>query len=322
MKLHVSAFFLLGVLFTFPVSAQAQPWQQQVPHDIIAPAELDTADALKAYSTSSPQLITAEFMRAFTKGDYKRAALFVSSADPDSAELDRLMAIRPQFQKLAEWSLEPTSGPLPSFDKKNDDAGAPDQADISIGVGLKDDLDLAVWLKETVSFKREIIEGHRIWRIVPSSPDKVFTLKAEPPLVGRMAAYVALPVRTQEWLSMKNALPKVSKLIQALHQYQRVNGNTLPSSENLQKELLPYLETQGSFTSLLDPEKTQSFSLNPLLSEFRFNSIQNSAETVAIYEEKDGKPNFRYGGRAIIGYVDGHVRFVKPDEAKALIWKP
>ena len=46
------------------------------------------------------------------------------------------------------------------------------------------------------------------------------------------------------------------------------------------------------------------------------------AETVMIYEGKNGKLDFRHNGRATVGFADGHVKLTDAEGAKKLRWKP
>jgi len=46
------------------------------------------------------------------------------------------------------------------------------------------------------------------------------------------------------------------------------------------------------------------------------------ARTVLFYEGDGDTPIYRYGGKAALAFLDGHVALVTPDQAKEVIWKP
>jgi len=49
--------------------------------------------------------------------------------------------------------------------------------------------------------------------------------------------------------------------------------------------------------------------------------IQNPSTLVSIYQGHDQKLDFKYDGHSVVGFMDGHVKAVTPEEAKNLRWK-
>lgn len=94
------------------------------------------------------------------------------------------------------------------------------------------------------------------------------------------------------------------------------------SAAGFKKAVIPYVKNESVFRSPLDKPGVESLRFNPALANVSINKIKKPAQTVLIFEGEPGKPRFRYGGKAVIGYADGHAKLVTPDEAKKLLWKP
>ena len=95
----------------------------------------------------------------------------------------------------------------------------------------------------------------------------------------------------------------------------------LLTPENWTKELEPFLKNRLILTSPFDAKGTVSFSLNPNLAEETFSKLKNPEKTVLFFEGKVGAPLFRNNGKALIGFADGSVRRLTPEQAKAILWK-
>ena len=90
---------------------------------------------------------------------------------------------------------------------------------------------------------------------------------------------------------------------------------------NFVKALTPYLKSKFVLTSPLDPPGTVSFSINPNLTKDSFPMLAHPEKTVWFFEGRPGELKFRYEGKALISFCDGHVARVTPEEAKSLLWK-
>lgn len=93
---------------------------------------------------------------------------------------------------------------------------------------------------------------------------------------------------------------------------------------NFQEKLQPYTKSRKIFLApTLDEDEPFAYTLNPEIAGKNLALFAEPARTVAIYEaDKDGKLLARFDGRAVIGFVDGHVKLSTPEEAEKLIWKP
>lgn len=95
---------------------------------------------------------------------------------------------------------------------------------------------------------------------------------------------------------------------------------TPPKAASYAEQILPYVKKKEMFTCPLDPEKTASYRFNSGVADLPLSAITYPAKTVMIYEGQNGKPDFRHAGQAIIGFMDGHCKLIKPEAAAGLIW--
>jgi prepilin-type processing-associated H-X9-DG protein len=65
-----------------------------------------------------------------------------------------------------------------------------------------------------------------------------------------------------------------------------------------------------------------SYAFNPFLEGVALSKIADLASTVMIYEGKNRQLDFRHRGGANVGFADGHIKLIHPQEAKSLRWKP
>ena len=87
---------------------------------------------------------------------------------------------------------------------------------------------------------------------------------------------------------------------------------------------MPYVKSRQVFRApALDGEELSPYALNPAIAGKSLAQFDEPARTVALYEGgPDGQPVFRFGGKAVVGFVDGHVELVGPEEAAKLGLKP
>jgi len=111
------------------------------------------------------------------------------------------------------------------------------------------------------------------------------------------------------------------KNLQALQQ----PNNQFANLPIFAQAVMPYVKSMQIFRCPADSDKGKdltSYSFNENLEGVSQNQLMNPAEIVLIYEGKDGKLEFRHGGKTTIGFADGHVKLVSEAEAKKLLWKP
>lgn len=64
--------------------------------------------------------------------------------------------------------------------------------------------------------------------------------------------------------------------------------------------------------------------LNPKLAGVSFKAVKNPAKTVLVYEGAPGAPLYSHGGKAALGFADGHARMMNAQtvQAQQLRWEP
>ena len=88
------------------------------------------------------------------------------------------------------------------------------------------------------------------------------------------------------------------------------------------KAFYPYLKNNSIFHCPSDKPGVDSFSFNANLQGIALSKVKKPAEMVMVYEGANGVLNFRHGGSANVGFVDGHVKLMTKEQAKNLVWKP
>ena len=96
------------------------------------------------------------------------------------------------------------------------------------------------------------------------------------------------------------------------------------STADFQDRLMPYIKSTEVFQApALDEDKAIAYAINPAIAGKSLASFDDVARTVAIYEAgPDGRPLFRFNGKAAVGFMDGHAALVGPEEMPGLIEKP
>ena len=87
---------------------------------------------------------------------------------------------------------------------------------------------------------------------------------------------------------------------------------------------MPYVQNKNLFQMpIADDKKSSTYTVNPALYGISVSALNEVARTVAIYEAGDGPHglNYQYDGQAVVGFVDGHVEMIGPDDLPKLIWE-
>jgi prepilin-type processing-associated H-X9-DG protein len=85
---------------------------------------------------------------------------------------------------------------------------------------------------------------------------------------------------------------------------------------------MPYIKNESIFKCPSDASGAVSYSFNANLAGVKLAKVSAPAETVMIYEGKNGKLDFRHEGKAAVGFADGHAKLVNAEGAKKLHWRP
>lgn len=90
------------------------------------------------------------------------------------------------------------------------------------------------------------------------------------------------------------------------------------STNDFQEKMKPYLPSgEDLFRS---PATGEPFAMNPYLAHSHLSNISEPARTVLFYDGIGEQLDFSYNGRAAVGFADGHVAFITPEQASGLIW--
>jgi prepilin-type processing-associated H-X9-DG protein len=85
---------------------------------------------------------------------------------------------------------------------------------------------------------------------------------------------------------------------------------------------MAYLRSDDIFTAPGEKLGQQSYNLNPQLADKDLAELEEVAQTVMIYLGKESNLDFRFGGKTVVGFADGHVEAVDAEHAKTLRWNP
>ncbi|HEX8465376.1 MAG TPA: hypothetical protein VF627_12240 [Abditibacterium sp.] len=182
--------------------------------------------------------------------------------------------------------------------------------------------------RETLQFKLGPAQpdGERTWQIVPpDAPPANFGGEDREKELDDVWAKISFALAQKPNLKVANVQAKrsLSNLKQlsvaALQFVMDFDERYAFAPEYLQEALAPYLKNRDGF---FVPDSKELFHFNPHLTDKTFAQLAEPARTVAFYEGEAEKPTFRYDDKAAIGFADGHVALVSPEEAKNLIWKP
>lgn len=282
--------------------------------------EMVEAQQLRWVAHWAPAQIPEMVVGAFVEGDFSTAAMGVAGADWKSPELQQLQALLTSTGKRIDWHTRSNPDIPPPL---------PDAREITVKVrvGATDATELQVWGEETIVLRAETIKANKLWRIVAEKPETIFTNQGEDApnigLVRRLATYLAYPREAYRWLSVHRSLDQVKRLGLGVMQYtQDWDEHYPPAVATFREKIMPYIKDDSLFTSPYDATGHQSYNLNSYLAGHSLADLQEPAQTVAIYLGHDEKLDFRFDGRTVIGFADGHVKAVDAEEAKTLRWKP
>lgn len=286
-----------------------------------------------------------QFSEALNASDLVLAGQFIEG-EPDQSTLRRLANGLRKSKPPGGRSFEL----VPLF------AEAPegkDEFEARVGVWLKhnDPLnlndDLQLFFKAISIEKVTLRRGaNREWKIVPRDATPVVDATDKGDLQAQFAQLEAQIKAAQSgsdgflnaWvraLSQPHALlfntvtsasmSKVRQIMLGLLQFvQDYDGKLTFTPANFAEKLQPYTKSRDVFLApILDEDTPFTYTLNPEIAGKKLAQFNEPAQTVAIYEaDKDGKLLFRFDGKAVIGFMDGHVKLSTPEEAEKLIWKP
>ena len=227
------------------------------------------------------------------------------------------------LRALVLYHFEPKSNEPKSNSRARQDA-APRRETVNFEVGAaRRDPDEVLNLTNAEATRA--YRARWAWEIVPppAPPPALETdLLAAPnaPFWTNVAFYLRPKLDVAPDASLdKRSLHKLWQLGVSAQWFAQEHGGRYALAPNFIGALAPYAQNVGIF---MLPDSREFYSFNSQLLDARAQAIAAPGATVLFYEGSGQKPTFRYDGKAAIGFADGHVALVSPDEAKGLIWKP
>jgi prepilin-type processing-associated H-X9-DG protein len=159
-----------------------------------------------------------------------------------------------------------------------------------------------------------------IWMVVPPSAEP--TTEAVLPQIAYMFAHPQKVVINANVAAKRTVcLSNVKQIVLACIMYSLDFDDKFKfRAADYRNAIKPYIKNESLFTCPLDPKGTTSYSFNANLAGVNSEKIAKPAETVLIYEGKNGKLNFRHDGKATVGFADGHAKLISKEDAKRLRW--
>jgi prepilin-type processing-associated H-X9-DG protein len=261
------------------------------------------------------------------ESELRAAALFVVGANPDEPALKDLTT---ELKKASapHWRIS-LPAPVPPEATATTATVTPDQkeATVKVWVGTHDHLGMQLWQEEEVPMRREETAVGTVWRIVPYAIDDIARVmswnspKLDP--LRLLATYIAHPRELLQQVHLNESQMQVKQLALGVMQYSQDWDETYPPNiATFKEKLLPYVRGEALFTAPTDEAGRQSYNFNPALANKKLAALNEVAQTVMIYLGKDKNLDFRFGGKTVVGFADGHVEAVDAERARTLRWNP
>jgi prepilin-type processing-associated H-X9-DG protein len=293
------------------------------------PSQLDEEQLGKKNTQQSPYQSVTSFLYCSKQGDGRGAAFLLSGVDWQNANVDKIGELTGGSNKI-DWRVD--YDPAQSL-VVNRPVGAAladaEEVTLTLKVGVRDAVYVEVSQEETVTLRREPTKGGPVWRIVPDKADEPATLgeiafgKTRKGVIRTMVSYYANADLALKKMALNYSMVQVRQLGLGIFQYAEDGGEQFPpDAVTLAERITPYLRSKSVFTALGDPEGVQSYQYNPKIFGTQLGKIESPAEVVLLFMGKPDKLDFRYNGKTVVGYADGHVKAITEEEAKNLKWAP
>lgn len=263
----------------------------------------------EADPTSWPEGALRHFVTLYNNAEWNQMSKLIAAEAPDKEALATVVAELGKARgtlrlRLTDLEVDPRVGEV--------------RADFT--VRANDHLGLGMVWREQLKLISQARPGEpQRWYLVPSAPEAA----RFDGYLQRLVTLLAYPAELMHVERQREAMTQVRQLTLGLMQFvQDFDEKFALAPEKFKESILPYVRTDTLWTAPGDEPGQQSYSFNPHLANQKIDAFKNPAETVMVYLGKDAKPEFRYGGKTIIGYADGHVRALDAEQAKTLRWEP
>ncbi len=164
--------------------------------------------------------------------------------------------------------------------------------------------------------------NEKIWQIVPPiEPLQNFGAADLNNIWATLSFFLSQkqPLDTSE-AKAKRSINNLKQLALGVLMFvQDFNARFAFAPQYVQEAIFPYTKNKEIF---FVPNTKENYTFNDNLSDKSLAQLASPAQTVLFYEGENEKPVFRYDGKAAVGFADGSVKLITPEEAAKLIWKP
>jgi len=271
-----------------------------------------------------PGFSVNDFFSACSDGRFSDAAKMVYGANPDDPALAAFG--KEIAQSFGEFTLSGSDFKL-TLDPKD-----PTTIKAEFTLILHDEMGHSIAQADSATLKKNDSGSYTFWMVVAEDPETLnknhpYYWNNVPPqpcgLTTRLATEIAHPAEMQASIHLSQSLSQLKQLGLGLMQLCMDYEETFQlDPQHLKRDLFPYIKSDALFTAPGDVAGTVSYHINPELIGKKIADIKNANSLVALYLGKDQKLDFRYGGKSVVCFADGHVKAVAPEEAKSLRWTP
>src|SRR5579862_1776864 len=117
-------------------------------------------------------------------------------------------------------------------------------------------------------------------------------------------------------------LSNAKQLALGVLMYTNDNNDKFPKkADGVHTDIYPYTKNRKLWFCPNHPDMV-AFTFNAKLLGRTTTSVAKPAETVMIYQGKQGKLEYEADGQCVVAFTDGHVALVTKERAAKLTWKP
>lgn len=309
MKLHriFPSLFVGACLFSGAIVVQAQP--PEAPPE--PPPVVHNEEPEAVVDNESPGSTIEVFIELYKRNRWHELPDLITGAENDAPALAKIVE---EIVK-ARGTLE-----LRVADIAVEMVG--DEATAVLTVHDVDHLGMGVAWREKLRLHREHAGQREVWKLRPSEFRVIYS-SAFDSYLQRLITLIAYPGKTLVLQSQRQSAMQVRQLALGVKQFVQDNDEQYAfTPETVREQIKLYLRDEAVWTAPGDVAGTVSYSFNPHLANVNEANIKFVSETVLFYLGRDEKLDFRYDGKTVVGFADGHVELLNEEGTKKLRWKP
>ena len=262
---------------------------------------------------SSPKATVRSFVAGINAGDGEKAAGCVKTSQPNDGLQDfkYLPNLNFQISDIAEETEGNNSRVAVEFSSTRSEKPATEADFLTL---------------EKIGDEWKIVPNLKLIEEIPIQKDGDATLQHPLSLFAVVFASTeatramlsVIKVRTQANTSLSNS----HKIATAMMMYVQDFDETMPyPSKNYASLVSPYVKDRTIFHAPAAPaDEKVSYTFNKNLQGLSLAEFDKPEKTVMLYEGRGAKPEYRYEGKTVIAFVDGHCRTMTPAEVAKLNW--